>query len=411
MKIPTYDQIKAEQELRNTARKDAIKEVFAPGLTRTERHEIWQDKKAALKEDVQALRQSNSEKEIVMAPPGTPIRKVLISSYGDESHVSVVDDVLPAPAADEIQVKVIYSGFSGSDINMRRGVYPFQRPAPLTPGYCCVGPVVATGPGATKFKVGDMVCSLPIYDSQATLANLPEKYTVLVPQGVDIKAATALILDWNTASGMVMHTAHVKAGQKVFVHGMSGAVGWAISVLSALQGAEVYGTAGPRNHDAVREGLQGATPFDYGNKEWIAAMKELGGVDAVFDPIGFESWDESYSILKPNKSMLVGYGGNMANFTGEAPRSMIPPVTKLYARNFLKVWDGRATRFYYITRDDSTFFSDLERMFELNRTGKIQVPIKGIYGMGSTEEIQTAHKSWGKGNGVGSLLIKVSDEE
>jgi len=408
MKFPTCEEIKAEHELRNTARKEAIKEVFAPGLTTTERKDIWQDKKAALKEDVKALRESN--KEINMPAPGTEIRKVLISGYGDESNVSVVTDILPEPAKNEVQVKVLYSGFSGSDINMRRGQYPFQRPAPLTPGYCCVGRVVSNGPGSQKFKIGDMVCCLSVYDAEATLANLPEKYTVAVPEGVDIKAATALILDWNTAYGMVMHTAHVKAGQKVFVHGMSGAVGWAISVLSALQGAEVYGTAGPKNHDAVRKGLPGATPYDYSNKDWIAAMKGLGGVHAVFDPLGFESWDESYSILNSKSSMLVGYGGNMSNFTGEAPRSMIPPVTKLFARNYLKVWEGRSTRFYYITRDDATFFPDLEALFELNRTGKIEVPIKQIYGMEDSEDIRKAHRSWGKGAGVGSLLVKVADE-
>ena len=26
-------------------------------------------------------------------------------------------------------------------------------------------------------------------------------------------------------------------------------------------------------------------------------MQELGGVDAIFDPLGFESFDESYSVL------------------------------------------------------------------------------------------------------------------
>ncbi|EHL00523.1 GroES-like protein [Glarea lozoyensis ATCC 20868] len=409
MKFPTVDEFKAEANLRNNARNEAVKEVSAAGLTTSQRKDIWQDKKAALKEDVKALRESNMAKSKTPTQ-GTPIKKALIASYGDESHVTIVDDVLPPPAKEEVQVKVLYSGFSGSDINMRLGQYPFQRPAPLTPGYCCVGPVIALGPGAQKFKIGDMVCCLSVYDTQATLANLPEKYTVIVPEGIDIKAACALILDWNTAHGMVYDTAHVKAGQKVFVHGMSGAVGWAISVLSAHEGAEVYGTAGPRNHDAVRQGLPGATPFDYSNKDWIAAMKKIGGVNAVFDPIGFESWDESYSILAPKNSMLVGYGGNMSNFTGEKPRSMIPPVSKLYARNYLKVWEGRATRFYYITRDDKTFFPALEHMFELAKSGKITVPIKAIYGMKDDEEIQNAHRSWGKGSGVGSLLIKVNDE-
>ncbi|KAG9231298.1 chaperonin 10-like protein [Amylocarpus encephaloides] len=343
-------------------------------------------------------------------PAGTEIRKVLISAYGDESNVSVITDVIPEPAKNEVQVQVLYSGFSGSDINMRKGQYPMQNAAPLTPGYNVVGHVVANGQGSSKYQIGDTVCCLSVYEGEAELANLPEKYLIPVPEGVALKAATALILDWATAAGMVWHTAHVKSGQKVFVHGISGAVGFAIAKLSALSGAEVYGTASPKNHDAVREALPGATPFDYGNKDWIKTVKGIGGVDAVFDPIGYESWDESYSILNPTSSMLVGYGGNMSNFTGEAPRSMIPQVAKLYARNYLKFWEGRATRFYYITRDDKSFLPDIERLFELSRSGKIEVPIKQIFKMNTTEQIREAHRTWGKGKGIGSLLIQVAED-
>ena len=38
----------------------------------------------------------------------------------------------------------------------------------------------------------------------------------------------------------------------------------------------------------------GAVSFDYSNKNWITAMQEPGGVDAVFDPLGFESFDERF---------------------------------------------------------------------------------------------------------------------
>lgn len=285
-----------------------------------------------------------------------------------------------------------------------------QNSAPLTPGYCLVGHVVGLGEGCTKFKIGDTVTCLSIYDAEATRANLPEKFVIPVPKGVSLEAAPALILDWNTAYEMVMRAASVKAGQKIFVHGISGAVGWAIAILSSLQGATVFGTASPKNHEAVRAGLPGATPFDYRNKDWMKAMTDLGGVDAIFDPLGFESWDESYSILNHKSGILVGYGGNMNNFSGEgeASRSMIPPVAKLFARNYLKFWEGRRAVFYYIARDDPHFESDLEALFELTRSGKIEVPIKQIFEMKNTEDIRAAHRSWGKGSGVGSLLVRVN---
>ncbi|KAF4634098.1 hypothetical protein G7Y89_g4021 [Cudoniella acicularis] len=391
----TFKETRAAKLARNAERKEEVKATWA------ERKQAWADRKAKSKELKEA---SNT------TPAGTEIRKVLISAYGDESNISVITDTIPEPAANEVQVQVLYSGFSGSDINMRLGQYPLQKAAPLTPGYCLVGHVISNGEGSSKYEIGDLVCCLSVYDGEAELANLPEKYVLPVPEGVDLQAATALILDWTTAYGMVMHTASIKPGDKVFVHGISGAVGWATAVLASLQGAEIYGTASPKNHAAVIKGLPGATPFDYANKDWMTAMKDLGGVKVVFDPLGFESWDESYSILNLQSSMLIGYGGNISTLTGTEPRSMLPPLTKLFARNYLKVLDGRSTRFYYITRDDKTFVPDLESLFELSRTGKIEVPIKRVFQMRNSEDIREAHRSWGKGQGVGSLLIKVAED-
>jgi NADPH:quinone reductase-like Zn-dependent oxidoreductase len=44
-------------------------------------------------------------------------------------------------------------------------------------------------------------------------------------------------------------------------------------------------------------------------------MQGTGGMDAVFDPLGFESWDESYSILREG-GVLVGYGLNLPALSG-----------------------------------------------------------------------------------------------
>jgi NADPH:quinone reductase-like Zn-dependent oxidoreductase len=73
------------------------------------------------------------------------IRKVLITEFGDEDKLAIVEDDIPEPAAREVQIAVEYSIVSGSDVNMRRGTYPFQKKAPLTPGYSVVGKVRTNG--------------------------------------------------------------------------------------------------------------------------------------------------------------------------------------------------------------------------------------------------------------------------
>ena len=330
------------------------------------------------------------------------IRKAVITDFGDESKVVVVGDDLPAPSAKEVHVTLEFSGFSGADINMRRGTYPFQKKPPLTPGYCLVGRVHENGAGCSKFQRGYRVACLSIYGAEAQLANVPEKYLVPVPPGVDSKQATAAVLDWNTAYGMVMHAARVKAGQKVFVHGLSGAVGHALLTLARMQGADVFGTASPRHHPALLE--SGATPFAYADKGWIGAMRAAGGVDAVFDALGFESWDESYSILRRG-GVLVGYGLNLPALSGAAPRPVFPAIMKLLARN-LAFWTGKKTMFYYLSRDSNNFVPDLETLFGLLKAGKVSIPIKAVFPL---EKIQDAHREWSKGFGMGSVVIKVQN--
>jgi len=244
------------------------------------------------------------------------------------------------------------------------------------------------------------VACLSIYDVDAELANLPEIYLIKVLSGLDLQQVTALILDWNTAYGLVMHAAYVEPGQKVFIYGLSGAVGYAIMILSQWQGAYVYGTASERNHATFHK--LGATPFVYTNKDWIDEMHYVGGADAVFDALGFESWDESYSILSIN-GILVGYGGNLNSLNGKPHRSMVAPTTKLLAKYLC--FCGRRTKFYYINRDQKTFESDFNALFELFAQGKISPPIKTVYNL---EDIQEAHRSWGKGSGMGSLLVRVA---
>ena len=61
----------------------------------------------------------------------------------------------------------------------------------------------------------------------------------------------------------------------MFVHGLSGGVGYALLQLAKKEGAEVYGTASGKNQAGLLQ--QGAHVFDYRDKGWIAAMRQLGG--------------------------------------------------------------------------------------------------------------------------------------
>ena len=330
----------------------------------------------------------------------TTIRKVQITAFGDESKLAIVTADLPEPGRHQVQLAVDLSVVSGSDVNMRRGVYPLQKKPPLTPGYSVIGRVVEIGPGAFAFRLGDLVACLTKYEGQAERINLPEKYLVPVPPAVDPEQAVALILDWLTAFQMLHRAAKVKAGQRVFIHGLSGGVGSALMRLARLAGAEVFGTASVPKHDELRR--QGAAPFDYRSTDWVAAMQALGGVHAVFDPLGFESFDRSYAVLARG-GILVAYGLNLPNMTGARRRAALPVILKLFARN-LALWTGKRTTFYGLTRTSKHYKPDLTQLFHLLETGQITVPIKAVFPL---DQIYQAHREYAGSDRSGSIILRI----
>jgi NADPH:quinone reductase-like Zn-dependent oxidoreductase len=331
----------------------------------------------------------------------TMIKKVLVPRFGDESVLQVIEANIASPQAGEMQVQVLHSVVAGSDVNMRRGTYPLQKKAPLTPGYSMVGKVLQNGAGCTKFAPGTLVACLTKYDAQAERINVLEKFVVPVPDGVDLRQATALILDWMTAYEMLERSAKVATGQRIFVHGLSGAVGTALLHLAQLCGARVFGTASASKHAELS--ASGAVVFDYRQKKWIREMQRLGGVDFVFDPLGYQSFDESYSILGRG-GLLVGYGQNLPALTNGPRPSPLPMIFKLFARN-LAFWSGKRTTFFGLSRGSKHFAPDLALLLQWLAEDRIRVPIKAIFPLA---EVQEAHRTYARGIGVGSIVLDVS---
>ena len=103
----------------------------------------------------------------------------------------------------------------------------------------------------------------------------------------------------------------------------------------------------------------------------------------------------------------MGYGGNLNTLSGKPSKSVVGPTVKLLARGLIPFCPKKTT-FYYISRDDQSFVPDLMALFEILEQGRIKVPIKAVYKL---EDIQEAHRSWSKGTGMGSMLVKISDEK
>jgi NADPH:quinone reductase-like Zn-dependent oxidoreductase len=132
----------------------------------------------------------------------------------------------------------------------------------------------------------------------------------------------------------------------------------------------------------------------------------MGGAHYVFDPLGFESWDESFNILAPEGGHLIGFGGNYDMLNGGEQRRQIPQVAKLVAKG-LNPFCQNKTTFFWIDKDQKTFEPELKTLFGMLESGEVTVPIRKMW---TLDEVPEAHRTWNQGAGVGAVVIKVAED-
>ena len=94
----------------------------------------------------------------------------------------------------------------------------------------------------------------------------------------------------------------LRAGERVLIQAAAGGVGIAATQIAKLVGAEVYGTASPAKHDAIR-GFGVDHPIDYRTHDVVDEVRRVAGekhpIDVAFDAIGGRSFRQSFALLAP----------------------------------------------------------------------------------------------------------------
>ncbi len=235
---------------------------------------------------------------------------VEVARRGGPEVLEVKSGPLPQPAPGEVRIQVLAAGVSAYDRMMRAHWFPgFPKP-PFTPGLDAVGVVDALGAGVSSPAVGTAVAGGPWPEGGGYARSLcrPADDLVDVPADLDPAEVTCLVTDYLTAHQVMHDTAHVRAGDRVLVHGAAGGVGSALLQLGRLAGLEMFGTASASNAGLVTS--LGATAIDYRSQDFVSRTLELSGdgVDVVFDPIGGASQlRRSYRCLRPG-GQLVWFG-------------------------------------------------------------------------------------------------------
>jgi len=227
------------------------------------------------------------------------MQAVRIHKYGGPEVLVHEEVARPRPVEDEVLVRIEAAAVNPVDWKIREGYLREMLPhqMPLIMGWDLSGVVAATGPGVTRFKVGDEVFSRPDLLRNGTYAEyivIRETEVALKPASVDHLHAAAIPLAGITAWKSLFEVGGLMPGQRVLIHGAAGGVGSNAVQLAKWRGAEVIVTASAHNRDYL-QGLGANEVIDYRTERFEEA---IGNIDVVFDTIGGDTQERSWQVLK-----------------------------------------------------------------------------------------------------------------
>lgn len=227
-----------------------------------------------------------------------PMMKAVVAhEYGGPEVLKFEDVPRPEPKENEALVRVIASGVNPADPLTLSGKYAreFGTHLPLIPGYDIAGVVEKIGAKVTKLKVGEAVYGYPTFGGGwAEYVTVTEGEVAAKPASLSFAEAAAVPMGALTAWQSLVDTAQLHAGQTILIHGGSGGVGSFAVQIAKARGARVIATASTANQDLLKQ-LGADVAIDYTKTRFEEIAKD---VDAVLDPVGKDTLDRSYGVVK-----------------------------------------------------------------------------------------------------------------
>lgn len=226
------------------------------------------------------------------------VKAVRIGRFGGPDVLEVHELPVPGPSDDSVVVRVHAAGVGNWDVKTREGSMPWLERPPLTVGAEIAGTVIAMGPNANSFALGDEVygaTNARFTGGYAQYAVATPAMLAMKPLSLNFVQSSSVPIAACTAWQMLFDCARVGSGSLVLVHGAGGNVGRHAVQLANWAGARVIATARTHQIPSVWA-LQPdrvidvrATPFE----------DVVPKVDVVIDTIGGDVQRRSMAVIAP----------------------------------------------------------------------------------------------------------------
>ena len=278
------------------------------------------------------------------------MRSVVITKAGPPEVLRVEERPDPSAGPGQVRVEVGAAGVNFADLMARLGLYPDAPDLPAVVGYEVAGTVAEVGDGVDRFAVGDRVMAGTRFGGYSEQVVASASDVAPLPDALSFEQGAAVPVNYLTAYLGLRRFGALEPGERVFLHAAAGGVGIAATQIAKHHGAEVWGSASPGKHDAIR-GFGVDHAVDYTRSGW---EKDVPPMDVVMDALGGKSFRRSYDMLRAG-GRLVAFGaagvvdGEKRNLIAAGRTALTMPRFNLIKQmsasktviglNMLTIWD------------------------------------------------------------------------
>ena len=294
------------------------------------------------------------------------MRALVIPETGPPDVLQVEQRADPVAGPGEARVAVRAAGLNFADVMARMGLYPDAPKLPAVMGYEFAGEVESLGEGVEGVSVGDRVIGGCRFGAHAEKVVVRAVDLLPLPEGWSFEEGAALPVNYSTAYAGLVRYGALAPGERVLIHAAAGGVGIAATQIAKEIGAEIYGTASPSKHEAVR-GFGVQHPIDYRSESFVKGVRRTAGekrpIDLVMDAVGGKSFRQSFSLLRTGgrlvcygaSSLVSGEKRNLPRAIAEVvqtpwfnPMRLMPASKSVIGLNMLALWDAKGSLDEYV---------------------------------------------------------------
>lgn len=288
----------------------------------------------------------------------------------------------------EIRVSIKACGLNFADLLMIKSQYQEMPPLPFTMGMEPAGIITEIGTDVTGFSVGDRVAVFAGHGGLAQSGCFDAAKAVRIPDDMPFTDAAAFQIAYGTSHLALTHRAKLQAGETLLVLGAAGGVGLTAVEIGKLMGARVVAVA--RGADKLEIARQAGADvlLDSDTTDLRAALKEIGGVDVVYDAVGGEMGETALRSTNPEgRYVIIGFA------SGAIPevRANHVLVKNINVQGFY--WGG------YMKFNPKALTDSLQELMSWYSAGKVKPHISHQFPLEQVHEafdVMRARKSTGK---------------